>query len=278
MENQVRMESIVNDTNVRYELWGQPAIVKAMKEDIDKLGFKKSEDDVEISWVFSDAQGNVQSFNVPLLIPDVVNGAYPWLNTSLETYVKNYMQSRASILILIGPPGTGKTTFIKELIRASKKDCMVTYDTKLLFQDSFFASFMSGGDDLLVLEDADEIMGSRRDGNSLMHRFLSASDGLISGRGKKIIFTTNLPSVRDVDSALIRPGRCYDILATRKLTLAECKVITSGLGKSEIDEGLTNSDLSLAELFALINKREEEKISVKEITSKRVGNPVGFFG
>lgn len=276
----VRMEAIVNNgTNVRFELWGEKSDVKAMEKTISQLGFKKDDDDVEISWVFTAPDGDIQSFDVPLLIPEPINGAYPWLNTSVENYAKNYISSTASVLILIGPPGTGKTTFIKEMIKASKKNTMVTYDTKLLFQDSFFASFMSGHEDLLVLEDADEIMGSRKDGNSLMHRFLSASDGLVSGKGKKIIFTTNLPSIKDVDPALVRPGRCYDVISTRKLDLGECEDILEGLDREDLFDTLPKDrDLSLAEVFALINKKEEERFGTDALSKKRIGNPVGFLG
>jgi ATP-dependent 26S proteasome regulatory subunit len=46
----------------------------------------------------------------------------------------------------------------------------------------------------------------------MMHRFLNVGDGLVTTKGKKLIFSTNLPSIRDVDSALVRPGRCFDIL------------------------------------------------------------------
>ena len=36
-------------------------------------------------------------------------------------------------------------------------------------------------------------------------------------QGRKIIFSTNLPNVGDLDEALIRPGRCFGRLNVRAL-------------------------------------------------------------
>ena len=36
-------------------------------------------------------------------------------------------------------------------------------------------------------------------------------------QGRKIIFTTNLANVNDIDDALLRPGRCFANVRTRNL-------------------------------------------------------------
>src|SRR3712207_7327386 len=55
-----------------------------------------------------------------------------------------------------------------------------------------------------VLEDADNFLRPRKEGNSMMHRFLNVGDGLVTMSHKKMIFSTNLPSVKEVDPALDR--------------------------------------------------------------------------
>jgi ATP-dependent 26S proteasome regulatory subunit len=45
-----------------------------------------------------------------------------------------------------------------------------------------------------------------------MHKFLNIGDGLVTTKNKKLIFSTNLPSVKEIDPALIRPGRCFDVI------------------------------------------------------------------
>lgn len=271
----LRMECVEDRGNLKYDVWGLKDKVLEFQEKFLEIGFKS--DDVQISWAFLNAQKEMETFRVPLRIPDSIPGAYPWVKDGVEAYTERYINSSASILVLIGPPGTGKTTFIKELIKASNKSAMVTYDTGLLFQDSFFAQFITGREDLLILEDADEIMGSRRDGNTLMHRFLNASDGLISGRGKKIIFTTNLPSVRDIDTALIRPGRCHDILHADKLNAVQAQSVLA-----HIKPGLqlpADGNYSLAEIFQFANDRNEvvKSENLDKAVRKLTGG-VGFLG
>ena len=47
--------------------------------------------------------------------------------------------------------------------------------------------------------------------------FLAIADGVVRAQGRKIVFTTNLPNMRDIDEALLRPGRCYASVSTRPL-------------------------------------------------------------
>jgi hypothetical protein len=68
-----------------------------------------------IEWVYG-SDGN--SVNVPLnrdRLP--VDEMYPFLNGELlNDYYERYMASSANILLLIGQPGTGKTSFIRGLL------------------------------------------------------------------------------------------------------------------------------------------------------------------
>jgi ATP-dependent 26S proteasome regulatory subunit len=83
----------------------------------------------------------------------------------------------------------------------------------------------------------------------MMHRFLNVGDGLISLKGKKLIFSTNLPSISDVDSALVRPGRCFDIVSFDNYTYEQAVALAKKLGV-EFDKKEGKSDTySLAEIF-----------------------------
>jgi ATP-dependent 26S proteasome regulatory subunit len=44
---------------------------------------------------------------------------------------------------------------------------------------------------------------------------------VVRAQGRKIIFSTNLPNLGDLDDALIRPGRCFARVHTRNLTAVE---------------------------------------------------------
>jgi len=199
-----------------------------------------------IEWVY-DPSG--RSIDIPMQPQKKLPAAYPWLRQDLDSYIDSYLNSSASILILIGPPGTGKSTFIKHMIERSKANAKVAFDEKVIANDHFFAGFISDEDTrFLVMEDADSFLASRADGNSMMHKFLNVADGLVSAKDKKLVFSTNLPSISDIDTALIRPGRCFDILEHRALSINEAKALIDQAGAGSIPEGVNS--VTLAEIFA----------------------------
>jgi hypothetical protein len=198
-----------------------------------------------VKWVYN-ARGD--DISVPLNFRQGLNAAYPWLGRPMADYIKDYLDSDACVLILIGPPGTGKTTFIKNVIQQSGGNAKVAYDEKVLSGDDFFAMFIDGEDDILVMEDADTFLESRQDGNTMMHKFLNVSDGLISAVGKKMIFSTNLPNLADIDEALLRTGRCYDTVQFRPLTRVEAEaVLNEAKSERTLEDG---AEWTLAEIFS----------------------------
>lgn len=219
-----------------------------------------------IEWIYG-ADGN--SVNVPLnrdRLP--VEEMYPFLKgESLNDYYDRYMESSANILLLIGPPGTGKTTFIRGLLAHRNCSAIVTYDAGILEKDAFFAKFIEDDAEVMVLEDSDAFLKSRSDGNTMMHRFLNVGDGLVTTKGKKMIFSTNLPSVRDIDSALIRPGRCFDIVEFKPLSLFDAAKLAEKLGATVPErKGGEVVEFSIAEIF---NKQSEQ--SKQTQANRKVG-------
>ena len=219
-----------------------------------------------IEWVYG---GDGHSVNVPLnraRLP--VEEMYPFLNgESLGSFYDRYMESSANILLLIGPPGTGKTTFIRGLLSHRNASAIVTYDAGILEKDGFFARFIEDDTEVMVLEDSDAFLKSRSDGNTMMHRFLNVGDGLVTTKGKKMIFSTNLPSIRDIDSALIRPGRCFDIVTFDSLNVEQANALANKLGVQlpVRPRGQETEKYSIAEVF---NQQSEQ---TKTASNRKVG-------
>lgn len=221
--NFIKFDVNSNSTTVR--AFGDPAFADDIIEIIEE-NFSVVTSYIE--WIYG---GDGNSVNVPLnrdRLP--VEEMYPFLNgESLESYYDRYMESSANILLLIGPPGTGKTTFIRGLLAHRNCSAIVTYDAAILEKDGFFARFIEDDAEVMVLEDSDAFLKSRSDGNTMMHRFLNVGDGLVTTKGKKMIFSTNLPSIRDIDTALVRPGRCFDIVTFDALNHGQAVALATKL-------------------------------------------------
>jgi hypothetical protein len=92
-----------------------------------------------------------------------------------------------------------------------------------------FVEFITGTHDVFVIEDTDNLLKARASGNDEMHRFLAIADGVARSQGRKIVFTTNLPNVTDIDDALVRPGRCYAVKTLRSLEPGEALTLARRL-------------------------------------------------
>lgn len=220
------IEYNIHSTHVTIEIVGSSSFINEY-ETMLKKDFEVVLNHVE--WVYG-ADGH--SIDVPIRHDRVpLEEMYPFLEgKNLGEYYDDFMDSSASILLLIGPPGTGKTTFIRGLLQHCNVSATVSYDTNVLEKDYVFANFIEGDKAILVLEDADMFLKSRQEGNTMMHKFLNVGDGLVTTRNKKLIFSTNLPSVRDIDPALVRPGRCYDIITFRELNQEEAEILAKKVG------------------------------------------------
>jgi hypothetical protein len=193
----------------------------------------KAAHESRVHWWFSDSDGDPECAELPLTGLDPHPAFYPWFPKPLAAFAQEFIKSTANVLLLIGPPGTGKTSFIRGLVRNMQYETWVTYDKGVQKSEQFYVKFGTVGNDggrCLVMEDADEMIGKRRDGNELMNRILNISDGLVTLPARKLIFSTNLPGLTDIDEALLRPGRCFAAIRFRKLTRSEATKACEAIG------------------------------------------------
>jgi hypothetical protein len=196
--------------------------------------YRMRDETFTLDWQFTNNCGELRNAKFQELgDPALLDEAYLSLGAPVQQFIAHYLDAPESVLILLGPPGTGKTRLVRAILseisrrKGENAEVMYTADKRALQSDEIFVDFITGSHDAFVIEDTDHLLKARASGNEDMHRFLAIADGVARSQGRKIIFTTNLPNVTDIDDALVRPGRCYAVKNLRSLTLDEALVLAA---------------------------------------------------
>lgn len=231
------------------------------------------EEQFTIDWHFHAGPGGLTNVSFDELAdPALIDEAYPSIEGGVAAFIERYLAARDTILILQGPPGTGKTRLVRAILAAMSKrkrdsaKILYTADRRAIENDEIYVEFLTGSHDALVVEDADHLLGARANGNRDLHRFLTVADGVVQALGRKIVFTTNLRNIGDIDEALIRPGRCFAVARTRGLSREEATRFLAAFGGDLpndtapiIERAFAGGSKSatLAELYRAIKTRDQ---------------------
>ena len=256
-----------------FNLWAESveAVEQAKQSILAHVGSMRIEEPMfSINWNFLTSKQELASAEIEELANDVLyDEGYPFLKDGVSDFIQRYLAADEAVLVLQGLPGTGKTRLVRAILGEISRQkgftarALYTGDMKALESDEIFVKFITGWDDAFVVEDADHLLKPRAQGNETLHRFLSIADGVVRSQGRKIIFSTNLPNVTDLDDALIRPGRCFSRLSFRKLEMPEIERLLLRLcadmdvKKENVQKKLTGASqtkYSLAEIYKAVSE------------------------
>ena len=177
------------------------------------------------------------------------------------------------LFIITGPPGGGKTHLIKGMLDVGTANYAFVPSTMIPSIAgpqiiSAIKNFRLGNETkplVLVIEDADDCLMPRGPDNmASISTLLNASEGILGQiMDVRIVATTNA-KVRDMDSALIRPGRLCARINVDKLSSSMCSSILSRLlGREE-----KMSDGMLSDVY-----RTARKLGWSSVGNKAVNQP-----
>lgn len=180
-------------------------------------------------------------------------------NKGMDAYIQEFLKSSENVLVLWGEPGTGKSTFLRHLLfRCGRENLGVSNNSQAIMSPSIINWFNSLGDEsVIALEDADLMVQARDKGNAQMSSILNHVEGVIKTRSKLVI-STNLTNLKDIDSALIRKGRCFGVVHFSKISGQQANEARASIGLDPVDFG-TNNNLSLAEALTWISDDDSKQ-------------------
>ena len=223
--------------------------IKNKLEDIMNEGFlNKNKNSVHILSYTSDSEMYLTDFKIDDKFRDLdielnYNDDFKEVH---EDIIQKIDSNAVGLYLLHGKPGTGKTTFIRYLIRAiSKRVIFVSPSmSEKLSNPEMIPFLMKYPDSVLVIEDAESVIASRKGGdNQNVSNLLNLSDGILGDCLRFQIICTFNTDKESIDSALLRKGRLLKSYEFKNLALDKTNNLLNKLGVESVDEEMCLSDI-----------------------------------
>lgn len=223
----------------------------------------------EISLVVNGRNGltttNLKLKKPQLRLADNYNDDLLELHQKIVSTLRQKMQS--GLFLFHGLPGTGKSTYIRYLIRVANKKVIFippgmagNLDTPAITE-----LLIENANTIFVIEDAEELLISRDSGkNSSISMLLNLTDGLLGeSLGIQVIATFNT-ELKNIDKALLRKGRLLALYDFQKLSISKSRSLLEKLGAVNYE---VREPLTLAEIYNM----DEKNYNIHGNDRQRIG-------
>ncbi|NJK91991.1 MAG: AAA family ATPase [Blastochloris sp.] len=189
--------------------------------------------------------------------------------------MERFCTRETGISIFEGPPGTGKTTYIRELMRLLKDSHRFYFlpSSNLdALKNPELIDFWSGErrralskNLVVILEDAESALVPRHEDNrKQVSVLLNITDGILGEFLKLQIIATVNCGIHEIDQALLRPGRLVARRHFGHLSPEQAGKLAESQGKC-LKEG---QHLSLADILAENDELDEDNIQPRRMVLK----------
>lgn len=174
-----------------------------------------------------------------------------------EDFVEMLTERKRGLSIFDGPPGTGKTSYLRQLmiqLKDTHRFYFISSANLRLLRDAEFVDFWAGERRLheecamvVILEDSETALMPRGfDNRQEVSLLLSITDGILGEFLKLQVICTINCEVEQLDSALLRPGRLLAHRHFGRLSRERAEKLAHELGTTLP----LSRDYSLAEVFS----------------------------
>jgi len=241
---------------------------KSMVQELNRLIIYSSEKSSVYMVIQDDSGLDLRSFDINIPELDIeLNYGKEWVEKHDYLIKALSRENKKGIALLHGLPGTGKSMYIRYLISLLAENRTMIYLPNQLINSltdpSFLPLMADYPNSVLIIEDAEEAIKSRKQGGATVDKLLNLSDGIISDfLGTQIICTFN-SDITIIDEALLRKGRLILKHEFKKLSIESAQKLADKLGKGiKVDKEMTVSEV----------------YNVEEVYSEevKVANKIGF--